>query len=118
MRCTFENGTHSGFPVLFVSGEFDGTVSSEFDAAVNALGDGTARCCIVDLLDVPYSEAAPLRSLLLAHRAYLEAGRVLAVVCCAPFVDKLVELADFDVQMHVFHGLDAAAEYLSASSLC
>ena len=116
MRCSFEAGTHSGFDVVYVRGELDALACPEFDSRISALGEAPGRCVILDLLDVPYSEAAPLHAVVLAHRSLTERGKALAVVCCAPFMDRLMKLAGVAGSVPLFHDLDAAARHLT--TLC
>jgi anti-anti-sigma factor len=116
MRCSFEVGIHSGFDVVYVHGDLDALMCPEFDSRINALTEGPARCVILDLLDVPYSEAAPLRAVVIAHRSLVDSGKALAVVCCAPFMDRLIKLAGVHGSVPLFHDLDSAASHLS--TLC
>jgi len=113
LHCSFEVGTHAGFDVLYVHGDLDGLACPEFDSRIQMLGEGPARCVILDLLDVPYSEAAPLRAVVITQRSLVERGKSLAVVCCAPFMDRLMKLAGVDEGVRLFHDLDSAASHLS-----
>jgi anti-sigma B factor antagonist len=113
MRCSFESGTHAGFPVMFVSGDLDSAACPEFESRIAALSEATDQCVILDLLDVRYGEAGPLHAVVLAHREMAARGKALAVVCCAPLMDKLIQLVGIGDQVELFHSLDAAATYLT-----
>jgi len=111
--CSFEDGNYSGYPVIFFRGELDLAVCPEFDERMAAISQGDNQCVILDLLEVPYTEAKPLRAVLAAYRAMTAKGRVLVVVCCAPMVDKLIQLSGIDDHVPLFHSLEAAAAHLS-----
>jgi len=49
------------------------------------------------------SEAAPLGAVIAAHHEITARGKLLALVCCAPFMDRLIELAGAGTQLWI-HG--------------
>ena len=113
MRCFFEFGTYSGFPVVYITGDLDSATLPHFEECIAALCEGGNQCAILDLMDVAYSEAVVLRDVLTAHTSMMQRGQRLAVVCCAPLMNKLAHLVELDEQVPLFHSLYAAATYLS-----
>lgn len=113
MRCAIRRGEHAGFRVLYVHGELDHDVCPEFESTLAALASEQPPCFILDLLDVPYSNAAPLRTVVEAHRTFVSRGGVLAVVCCTEYMSKLVEIAGAKDELRLFHQMNAAAAHLS-----
>lgn len=113
MKCSIQQGNHKGFPALYVHGELDHLVCPEFETTLSAFATAQRPCAILDLLDVPYSNAAPLRAVVETHQVMTARGGALAVVCCTEYMAKLVEIAVVKGELQLFHQMDAAAEYLA-----
>lgn len=115
MGCSIETVTHAGYPVVRIRGELDHRSCPDLDARIEELARESESCLVLDLLEVPYSEAAPLRAVLAAHRSLGERGHTVAIVCCAPFMDRLLVLAGLDEGVLVFPTLEDATAHFIAS---
>jgi len=98
---------------MFVHGELGHAACPEFESQLAELIASPAPCVILDLIDVPYTQAAPLRTVVEAHRALLARGGAMAVVCCTEYMDKLVDVCGARDELHLFHSMESAAAYLS-----
>ena len=114
MNCSFEVGSFLGYPVITVHGELDAATCPDFAERLRSASQHDSACVIVDLLDVPYSEAAPLRGIIEVSEHLRRDDKILAVVCCAPFVDRLLDLAGVSEHLSVFPGLEEAIAHLGA----
>jgi len=113
MRCSIELSTYEGFPMMLVRGELDHATCPEFESQLAAFAASPTPLVILDLIDVPYSQAAPLRVVVDAHRALHARGGALAVVCCTEYMSRIIEVAGAKDELCLFHSLDLAAAHLS-----
>jgi len=114
LQCSIELSKHAGFPMMLVRGELDHATCPAFESQLAAFATSPAPLAILNLIDVPYSQAAPLRVVVEAHRALLARGGALAVVCCTEYMAKIIEVAGAKDELCLFHSLDTATAHLLA----
>jgi anti-anti-sigma factor len=112
MELAVETRMVAGIPVLAFSGDLDGMLVDEFDAAVIETAQEAQQCVIVDLGNVTYIDSQAFGRLLKAHVVLEAAGGDIAIVASGTNVARIIKAFGSDYLLAVFEDVESASHYL------